>query len=88
MRTTLNISLPEDMREWVDQQVKGGGYATVSEFFRELVREERRRKVKAEIDAKLLAAMNSGDPIPMTPEFWQRAHEELERRIQTMNPRP
>lgn len=81
MRTTLNISLPEDMREWVDQQVKGGGYATVSEFFRDLLREERKRKLIAQIEAKLLEAVNSGETIPITPEFWANLREEARARV-------
>lgn len=29
--TTINISLPESMRDFVNQQVAQGGYSTVSE---------------------------------------------------------
>ena len=38
--TTLNISLPEPMRAYVDQQVAQGGYSTASEYIRQLVRED------------------------------------------------
>jgi Arc/MetJ-type ribon-helix-helix transcriptional regulator len=38
MRTTLNISMPVALKRSVDQAVKEGKYASVSEFFRDAVR--------------------------------------------------
>ena len=38
MRTTLNISMPMAFKKSVDQAVKEGNYASVSEFFRDAVR--------------------------------------------------
>ncbi|WP_218025560.1 ribbon-helix-helix domain-containing protein [Capsulimonas corticalis] len=37
---TINISLSESMKDFVDERVTGGGYSTTSEYFRDLVREE------------------------------------------------
>ena len=82
MRASLNISLPEDMKDWIDAQVARAGYGTTSEYFRQLVREDQRRQVKDEIDAKLLAALESGDPIEMTPEWWEERRKLLARRVQ------
>lgn len=36
--TTMNISLPDDMKAFVDQQVKSRGYMSSSEYIRDLVR--------------------------------------------------
>ena len=44
--TSLNVSLPESMRAWVDTQVKVGGYGTASEFIRELLREAKQNRAK------------------------------------------
>ena len=38
MRNIINISLPKNLTKEVERQVREGGYATKSEFFRELVR--------------------------------------------------
>jgi Arc/MetJ-type ribon-helix-helix transcriptional regulator len=38
MRTTLNISMPVSFKKNVDQAVKEGNYASISEFFRDAVR--------------------------------------------------
>lgn len=35
---TLNISITEDMREWVDKQVNSGRYANASDYLRDLIR--------------------------------------------------
>jgi antitoxin ParD1/3/4 len=69
------------MKAWIDKQIAQGGYGTVSEYFRQLLREEQKRQLREEIDAKLLAALDSGQPIPATPEFWDERRQELEQRI-------
>ena len=81
MRATLNISIPEEMKQWVESEVERGGYGTASEYFRQLVREDQQRRVREAIDAKLLAALESGDPIEATPEWWNERRLELRRRI-------
>jgi antitoxin ParD1/3/4 len=75
--TTINISLPESMRDFVNQQVAQGGYSTVSEYVRQLIREEQKQAGQKRIEALLLEGLNSGEPKEMTPEDWK----ELERRI-------
>jgi antitoxin ParD1/3/4 len=41
--TTMNISLPEKLKEFVDQQVSTAGYGTSSEYVRELIRRDQER---------------------------------------------
>jgi antitoxin ParD1/3/4 len=38
--STMNISLPEPMKAFVDERVVGGGYGTSSEYIRELIRKD------------------------------------------------
>ena len=40
---TMNISLPDALREFVDEQVTREGYATSSEYLRELIRRDQGR---------------------------------------------
>jgi len=42
--TTMNISLPETLKQFVDQQVAGRGYGTSSEYVRELIRKDQDRQ--------------------------------------------
>ena len=42
--TTLNISLPDPMRDWIDSQIKGGEYANASDYIRDLIRHDQRQR--------------------------------------------
>jgi antitoxin ParD1/3/4 len=42
--TTMNISLPEALKVFVDEQVSGRGYGTSSEYVRELIRKDQDRQ--------------------------------------------
>lgn len=50
MRQIINISLPPAMTKTVKSAVKVGGYASVSEFFRMLVRDWQENQLLREID--------------------------------------
>jgi antitoxin ParD1/3/4 len=41
--STMNVSLPEDMRLFVEERVAGGAYGTASEYVRELIRRDLER---------------------------------------------
>lgn len=36
---TLNISIPDEMRQWIDSQVGSGRYANASDYIRDLIRD-------------------------------------------------
>lgn len=42
--TTMNVSLPADLKDFVDSQVQSGGYGSTSEFVRDLIRREQDRQ--------------------------------------------
>ena len=42
--TTMNISLPESLKAFVDEQVSGRGFGTSSEYVRELIRRDQDRQ--------------------------------------------
>ncbi|MFN0167942.1 MAG: type II toxin-antitoxin system ParD family antitoxin [Bryobacteraceae bacterium] len=71
----MNISLPEDLKEFCEAQTKHG-YSTPSEYVRELIREDQRRRAKEKLDAMLLEGLTSGDPIPVNAEFWNELNGE------------
>jgi len=41
---SMNISLPDSMREWVEQQIKSGEYANSSDYMRDLIRHDQRHR--------------------------------------------
>jgi antitoxin ParD1/3/4 len=56
--TTMNISLPDTLKDFVDAQVNRRGYGTSSEYIRELIRKDQDRQQLREL---LLAG--AGSPV-------------------------
>jgi antitoxin ParD1/3/4 len=42
--STMNVSLPDELRSYVDEQVVDGGYGSTSEYVRDLIRRDRDRQ--------------------------------------------
>jgi antitoxin ParD1/3/4 len=84
--TSMNVSLPEELKEYVEAQTRRG-YSTPSEYVRELIREDQKRRAREKLDSLLLEGLNSGDPLPVDAEFWrdlrQEALAKLEARRKT-----
>jgi antitoxin ParD1/3/4 len=78
---TMNIALPESMKHFVQDRVSGVGYNSTSEYVRELIRADQRRKAEERIDALLLEGLDSGPPIPVTPEYWEEKKRRLTERL-------
>ncbi|HKX45733.1 MAG TPA: type II toxin-antitoxin system ParD family antitoxin [Planctomycetota bacterium] len=75
--TTLNISLPRPQREFVEAEAAKSGCTTISEYVRRLIHQAQERAVQAELERKLIAGLDSGDPIEITPEYWERKRRDL-----------
>lgn len=41
---TLNISIPDEMRAWIDSQVESGRFANASDYIRDLIRRNQTEK--------------------------------------------
>jgi antitoxin ParD1/3/4 len=63
------------MKSWVHGQTRQAGFSTVSEYIRDVLRREQQRLARAEIDEKLLEAVEEGQSAPMTRADWQRLRE-------------
>lgn len=77
---TMNISLPDAMKEYVEEQVSAGLYSSASEYVRELVRADQKRKGQEALEQILLDAVKS-EPTEAPPEFWAKLREEAEARL-------
>ncbi len=78
---TMNIALPESMKHFVQERVTEGGYSSVSEYVRDLIRADQKRKVEEGIDALLLEGLDSGQPIAVSPEYWEAKKRRLTERL-------
>jgi antitoxin ParD1/3/4 len=73
--TTMNISLPDEMKAFIEAQISQDGYASASEYFRTLVREAQKQKARQELQAKLLDGLQ-GPVSEMTREDWDSIRKE------------
>jgi antitoxin ParD1/3/4 len=81
--TTVTISLPESLRDFIAAQVKTKGYGNVSEYFRGLLREAQEREADKRLETLLLESLD--DPrsdINITPEFWEGVKKRFVDRVE------
>jgi antitoxin ParD1/3/4 len=67
---TMNISLPDPLKEFVDAQVQEQGYSTSSEYIRELIRNDQVRRAEQRLTALILEGLGSGPPIATNETYW------------------
>lgn len=72
--STMNVSLPEPLREFVESQVAARNYGTTSEYVRELIRRDQDR---VNLRNLLLTGAES-DPAAPADEVW---FDELRNRV-------
>ena len=78
----MNVSLPEELKEFAEAQTKRG-YSTPSEYVRELIREDQKRKAKEKLDQLLLDGLSSGNPIPVNSKFWTDLKKEALAKLES-----
>ena len=64
---TMNISLPDPLRDFVEERVESGDYSSVSEYMRDLVRQA---KTDQDLEERLLTALESADLGEIGPDFF------------------
>jgi antitoxin ParD1/3/4 len=74
--TTMNISLPEEMKAFIEAQMAREGFASASEYFRHLIREDQKRRARLELDAKLLEGLQSPGS-EMTRADWDTLRQRI-----------
>ncbi len=84
--TTMNISLPEEMKTFIETQMSQEGYASASEYLRGLIREEQKRRAKRELEAKFREALESGPSAPMTRSDWESLESKVWERHRQESP--
>jgi antitoxin ParD1/3/4 len=77
---TMNISLPESMKVYLEEQVVDGEYSSVSEYVRELVRDDQRRKAQGELEEFLVRAIHSGEPEDITMAMLEEMRQLIKER--------
>ena len=72
---SMNISLPEPLKQFVDGQISTGRYSSASEYVRELIRADEKRKAEDQLEALLLEGLQ-GDEMRVSRADWQAIRQE------------
>lgn len=56
---TMNISLPDSLKGFVEERLNSDGYGTISEYIRELIRADQKRREEEKLEALLLERLQS-----------------------------
>ena len=83
---SMNISLPDPLREFVDGQIAQGRYSSASEYVRELIRADEKRKAEDELEAKLLEGL-SGSERQLKAADWSALRKEAMARLKARKQR-
>jgi antitoxin ParD1/3/4 len=72
--STMNISLPDTLKSFVDEQVSQRGYGTSSEYVRELIRRDQDR---LQLRNLLLAGASSSPAAPVNETYFEGLRERV-----------
>lgn len=76
---TMNVSLPDKMKQWVEAQAEGGRYANASDYVRDLIRRDQERaEARAELQALIDEGLNSGISDRTMEDIWAEAMGDYE----------
>jgi antitoxin ParD1/3/4 len=75
---TMNISLPDSLKSFVDEQVAERGYGTSSEYVRELIRKDQDR---AHIRSILLQGATSAPGRPADEQYFDGLRARLRKPV-------
>ncbi|WP_297363279.1 type II toxin-antitoxin system ParD family antitoxin [Thauera sp.] len=74
--STMNISLPDSLKSFVDQQVSERGYGTSSEYVRELIRKDQDRQ---RLRGVLLAGAATAPASPADAAYFEGLRDRVRR---------
>ena len=77
---TMNISLPDPLKQFVDEEVREGGFASTSDYMRDLVRQRQRTKAAEFLRQLIAEGMASGSAGEVTAETFEQMRKDLRKR--------
>lgn len=83
---SMNISLPEPLKQFVDGQIASGRYSSASEYVRELIRDDEKRKAQERLEALLLKGLE-GQEVPFSDDDWVAIRKEAVAQVQARKKR-
>jgi len=78
---TMNVSLTDRLKQFVEEEVREGGFASTSDYVRDLIRQRQRRKAEELLRAVIAEGLASGPSTPVTADTFEQMRRELRERI-------
>ena len=75
---SLNVNMPQDLREFVDAQTDKGGFGTPTEYVRHLIRKDRDQEAERELERLLLEGLTSRDARGDVKALFKRLHARVD----------
>lgn len=74
---TMNISLTDPLKQFVDEEVREGGFSSTSDYVRDLIRQRQRAKAEEFLRQLIAEGMASGSAGEVTAETFAQMRKEL-----------
>ncbi|PZS67774.1 MULTISPECIES: type II toxin-antitoxin system ParD family antitoxin [Stenotrophomonas] len=77
---TMNISLTDPLKQFVDEEVREGGYSSTSDYVRDLIRQRQRSKAEALLKQLIAEGLSSGPSAPLAQDHFDKLRERARNR--------
>ena len=83
---SLNVSMPDELRDFVARRTKEMNHATPTEYIRSLVREDQKRADQEKLEKLLLQSLSDGKPIVIKDvnEYFEQKKRDLLKRAKAV----
>ncbi len=79
---TMDFSVPEHFRVFVQTRVDEGGFGSTSDYLQQLIAADQQRHARNWLDSELQKGIESGPAEPMTAADWKSVRNEVRDRIE------
>lgn len=74
---SLNISLPEQVRVFIEEQMTSRGFKSVNDYVYHLILQDQERTAQTKVDALLVEGIESGKTVKATDDWWEAKRTHL-----------
>ncbi len=73
-------SLTDPLKQFVDEEVREGGYSSTSDYVRDLIRQRQRSKAEELLKQLIAEGLASGPSAPLAPDHFDKLRERARNR--------